>query len=67
MNVMDIKVGDSVYWKGQCGIIIQVGNPYGERHIKIHWMIGSGGLFTSWDYTNDAVRMRKKYLDLLSK
>ncbi len=67
MNVMNINVGDSVYWNGQCGIIMQVGNPHGQRQIKIHWMISSGGLFTSWDYINDAVRMRQKYLDLLKK
>jgi DNA-directed RNA polymerase subunit RPC12/RpoP len=66
---MEIKVGDSVCWNGECGIIMQVGrNNFSDRQVKIHWMNGSGyGLTTSWEYARDAVRMRQKYLDFLNK
>lgn len=63
-----MNIGDAVYWNGECGIIMQIGNPHGNRQIKIEWMIGKGeGLNTSWEYVGDVRRMRQLYLDTLGK
>lgn len=61
-------VGDSVYWNGNCGIITQIGNPHGNRQVKVEWNGEAGGGQTfSWEYVEDTRRMHQLFLDTLKK
>ena len=64
-----MNVGDAVCWNGECGIIMQIGNPLlYARQIKVEWMVGNQrGITSTWEYVEDVRRMRQVFLDTLGK
>lgn len=64
-----MNIGDGVCWNGECGIIMQIGNPLPwGRQIKVEWMTRQrGGSYSTWEYVEDVRRMRQLFLDTLQK
>ena len=62
-----MNIGDAVCWNGEVGIIMQMGNPHGNRQVKIEWMGLSNGRTYTWEYVEDTRRMRQLFLDTLKK